>query len=146
MRRSVYEFSLYAAVTAVGTALAAAGLLTMAGPAQAECSPDNWKDCAGKPWVDGKSMDTPLGSKWWPNPLWGAGDEAGSTNWYATRNPSRVKAVAGPNTLKRSPEERLDCLRVASRWVASEATFPLRSSTSHIRSTPEGPRDPGNEP
>ncbi|MEM7403849.1 MAG: cyclase family protein [Pseudomonadota bacterium] len=27
-------------------------------------------------------MDTPLGSKWWPNALWGAGDEAGSTNWY----------------------------------------------------------------
>ena len=21
-------------------------------------------------------METPLGSKWWPHPLWGAGDEA----------------------------------------------------------------------
>jgi kynurenine formamidase len=27
-------------------------------------------------------METPLGEKWWPNKLWGAGDEAGSTNWY----------------------------------------------------------------
>jgi kynurenine formamidase len=50
--------------------------------AWAECSPESWKDCAGKPWVDGDVMETPLGSKWWPHPLWGAGDEAGSTNWY----------------------------------------------------------------
>jgi len=27
-------------------------------------------------------MDTPLGERSWPNKLWGAGDEAGSTNWY----------------------------------------------------------------
>jgi len=27
-------------------------------------------------------METPLGSKWWPHPLWGEGDTAGSTNWY----------------------------------------------------------------
>ena len=48
----------------------------------AECSPESWKDCADKPWVDGDVMETPLGSKWWPHPLWGEGDEAGSTNWY----------------------------------------------------------------
>jgi kynurenine formamidase len=52
-----------------------------AGAAMAACK-DNWKDCKGQPWVDGDTMETPLGSKWWPNPLWGAGDEAGSTNWY----------------------------------------------------------------
>ena len=46
------------------------------------CGPDNWKDCAGKGWVEGDTMDTPLGSKWWPHPIWGEGDEAGSTNWY----------------------------------------------------------------
>ncbi len=59
-----------------------------AGSASAECTPDNWNDCAGKPWVNGDAMDTPLGSKWWPNPLWGEGDEAGSTNWYT--NPEIV--------------------------------------------------------
>ena len=65
-------------VTAMGGL--ALGLGSVA--AQAECSDKNWKDCAGKPWVDGTKMDTPLGSKWWPNALWGADDEAGSTNWY----------------------------------------------------------------
>ena len=58
----------------------AAGLLATSG-AHAACK-DNWKDCAGKSWVDGDKMETPMGSKWWPNPLWGEGDEAGSTNWY----------------------------------------------------------------
>ncbi len=43
---------------------------------------DNWKDCKDQPWVDGNKMETPLGSKWWPHPIWGEGDEAGSTNWY----------------------------------------------------------------
>jgi hypothetical protein len=47
-----------------------------------DCSDKNWKACKGKPWVIGNSMDTPLGDKWRPNKLWGAGDEAGSTNWY----------------------------------------------------------------
>ena len=46
------------------------------------CSDKDWKACAGKPWVVGE-METPLGERWWPNKLWGAGDEAGSTNWYA---------------------------------------------------------------
>lgn len=53
-----------------------------AGAAFAGCVEGDWKDCAGQPWVDGTVMDTPMGSKWWPNPLWGAGDQAGSTNWY----------------------------------------------------------------
>ncbi len=53
-----------------------------AAAAKAECSPENWKDCKGKPWVTGDQMDTPIGEKWWPNKLWGGEDEAGSTNWY----------------------------------------------------------------
>jgi kynurenine formamidase len=57
------------------------GWLMLSGVAQADCQKD-WKDCAGKPWVDGTKMETPMGSKWWPNPLWGADDQAGSTNWY----------------------------------------------------------------
>lgn len=55
---------------------------------QAACV-DNWKECAGKPWVDGNNMETPLGSKWWPHPMWGEGDQAGSTNWY--KQPEVVK-------------------------------------------------------
>lgn len=67
----------------IWTALGGAAALSLAAPAAlAECSAKDWKDCAGKPWVDGDKMETPLGAKWWPNPLWGAGDEAGSTNWY----------------------------------------------------------------
>jgi kynurenine formamidase len=50
--------------------------------AWAECSPETWQDCAGKPWVDGDKMETPIGTPWWPNAQWGADDEAGSTNWY----------------------------------------------------------------
>ena len=40
---------------------------------------DDWNECAGKPWVDGDVMDTPMGSIWWPHPIWGEGDQAGST-------------------------------------------------------------------
>ena len=63
--------------------LSVVGCMTMSGIVSAQdCSPENWQGCAGKPWVDGDTMDTPMGSKWWPNELWGEGDEAGSTNWY----------------------------------------------------------------
>ena len=62
--------------------LSVVSCMTMAGMASAQdCSPENWQACEGKPWTEG-SMETPLGSKWWPSALWGEGDEAGSTNWY----------------------------------------------------------------
>ena len=64
-------------------ALHASALVLSTGVAWAECSEENWQDCAGKPWVEGDKMETPIGSEWWPNELWGEGDEAGSTNWYA---------------------------------------------------------------
>jgi len=66
----------------LGTLALATGLALTPAIANAACSPENWKECKGAPWVDGNVMETPLGSKWWPNALWGAGDEAGSTNWY----------------------------------------------------------------
>ena len=69
-----------------------------AAPAQ-ECSPQNWKDCKGKPWVIGATMDTPVGEKWWLNQLWGAGDEAGATNWY-TKPDIIQRAVAEAKTGK----------------------------------------------
>lgn len=69
-------------ITAWPAVAAIVGGLVWSGVVQAECSALTWKDCAGKPWVDGEVMETPLGSRWWPHPLWGEGDEAGSTNWY----------------------------------------------------------------
>lgn len=66
----------------IRTAAAAAALTIAAGAAHAGCAEGDWKQCAGQPWVDGDVMETPLGSKWWPHPIWGEGDEAGSTNWY----------------------------------------------------------------
>ena len=47
------------AASALAGAVALVGVLA-AGTAQAACE-DNWKECAGKPWVDGDVMDTPHG-------------------------------------------------------------------------------------
>ncbi|TVQ29927.1 MAG: cyclase family protein [Geminicoccaceae bacterium] len=52
------------------------------------CSVDDWQACAGKPWVVGDTMETPIGERWWPHPIWGEGDQAGATNWY--RDPEVV--------------------------------------------------------
>ncbi len=83
------------------TVAAAVGLLGVAvsGTAfGAECSAENWKACKGKAWVDGDVMETPLGSKWWPNPMWGKDDEAGSTNWYL--KPDVIARAMGANAGK----------------------------------------------
>ena len=64
-----------------GAALGIVGSLSLGSIAMA-CSAEDLEACKGKPWVDGDKMETPLGSKWWPHPMWGEGDEAGSTNWY----------------------------------------------------------------
>jgi hypothetical protein len=67
----------------IRTLIVGAGVLALStSAAWAECLPENWQDCAGKPWVDGDKMETPIGSIWWPNEQWGEGDQAGSTNWY----------------------------------------------------------------
>ncbi len=62
--------------------IAAAAGLGFGGAARADCSAEDWSGCKGKPWVIGDKMQTPLGEAWWPHPIWGEGDEAGSTNWY----------------------------------------------------------------
>jgi len=72
--------------------VAAGSLVLTSGVAWAECSPENWQDCGKAHWVDG-DMETPLGSEWWPHPLWGEGDEAGSTNWY--KKPEVVLGAVG---------------------------------------------------
>ena len=50
---------------------AATAMVLSTGVAWAECGEDNWQDCAGKPWVDGDKMETPIGTEWWPNEQWG---------------------------------------------------------------------------
>jgi len=74
------------------TACFAAVVLGLSTGAHAACK-DNWKDCKGKAWVTGDKMETPLGTKWWPNELWGEGDEAGATNWY-TKPEVVMRAIA----------------------------------------------------
>ena len=69
-----------------------APMLGLSTNVQAQCSPEAWQECEGKPWVIGKP-ETPIGERWWPNPLWGAGDEAGSTNWY-TKTDVVMRALA----------------------------------------------------
>ncbi|MBK36870.1 MAG: cyclase [Gemmatimonadetes bacterium] len=114
-------------MTMIASALAL-GLFTF-GQSQAECGPESWKDCAGKPWVDGDNMETPLGSKWWPNPLWGEGDEAGSTNWYT--NPEVVRrALAQVKTGK--------VYGLAHPYHAKMPLFGERGFALRIPGTPSG--------
>ena len=97
--------------------------------AQAQCSDKNWKDCKGKPWVDGSNMETPLGSKWWPNAMWGADDEKGSTNWYA--KPEVVMRAVG--TIKTGKVYKL-----GHPYTANMPLFGARKFSLRIPGTPTG--------
>jgi kynurenine formamidase len=55
-------------------------LLALGPAAATDC--ETYRHLEEKAWVDGDCMETPLGERWWPHPLWGEGDQAGSTNWY----------------------------------------------------------------
>lgn len=63
-----------------GFAAALSVSIAFAGAAFADC--EAYRSLEGKAWVDGGCMETPLGEIWWPHPIWGEGDQAGSTNWY----------------------------------------------------------------
>lgn len=67
---------------ALAIPLALCVTLAAGAAARADCAASDFRDCAGQAWVDGDEMTTPLGAAWWPHPIWGEGDEAGSTNWY----------------------------------------------------------------
>lgn len=114
---------------AAAAAMACAFVLVAAAPD--ECTAENWKGCKGKPWVDGEVMETPLGSKWWPNPLWGAGDEAGSTNWY-TKPEVVLRALAQVKTGK--------VYRLGHDYTADMPMFGQRSFNLRIPSAPTGGR------
>ncbi|MDP6688831.1 MAG: cyclase family protein [Alphaproteobacteria bacterium] len=104
------------------------GSLAIGGQAMAACK-DNWKDCAGKPWVDGKKMETPMGSKWWPNALWGKGDQAGSTNWY-----TKAEVVKRGSDLIKSGK----IYRLGHDYHAGMPMFGARKFVLRIPGTPTG--------
>lgn len=114
---------------AIITTAAILGAMALSGTANAECSAENWKGCAGKPWVDGTVMDTPLGSKWWPNKLWGADDEAGSTNWYTK-----------PEVIKRalSATKNGKVYKLGHPYTAEMPLFGARKFSLRIPGTPTG--------
>ena len=111
------------------TGIIMAGGLTLAGQASADCSSDNWQDCKGKPWVDGDQMDTPLGAKWWPHPMWGEGDEAGSTNWY-TKPAVVLRAIASIQSGK--------VYKLGHPYTADMPLFGARKFSLRIPGTPTG--------
>ncbi len=113
---------------AIAGAVGAAMAMTTT-TAFAECSAENWQECAGKPWVDGDVMDTPLGSKWWPNPLWGEGDQAGSTNWYK-QTEVVMRAIAQIQTG--------NTMKLGHNYTAEMPLFGARKFSLRIPGTPTG--------
>lgn len=107
----------------VGAAMSLGG-----GQAHAAC-PENWKDCAGQPWVDGDKMETPLGSEWWPHAMWGEGDEAGSTNWY-TKPDVVMRALAQIKQGK--------TMKIGHVYEAGMPLFGQRNFSLRIPATPTG--------
>ena len=113
----------------VAVAGAFGAVMAMSSTAYAECSADNLNDCVGKPWVDGNVMDTPLGSKWWPNAMWGAGDQAGSTNWYK-KSEVVLRAIAQIKQGK--------TMKMGHPYTAEMPLFGARKFSLRIPGTPTG--------
>ncbi len=117
------------ALKLIGMAGAIGAAMTLGGGAALAACLDNWKDCAGQPWVDGDKMETPLGSEWWPHPIWGAGDEAGSTNWY-TKPEVVMRAIA---LIKEGKAMKIGHVYESGMPLFGERKFSLR-----IPGTPTG--------
>lgn len=110
-------------------ALFAAALVLVVSLPTLACSDKDWKACKGKPWVVGDIMETPLGERWWPNKLWGADDQAGSTNWY-TRPEVVQRALAEAKTGK--------TYKLGRPYTADMPTFGARKFVLHIPGSPTG--------
>ena len=93
------------------------------------CTVEDWKSCAGKPWVNGTNMETPLGEKWWPNPLWGADDQAGSTNWY--KKPEVVKRAVSQVKQGRT-------MKIGQPYSSKMPLFGSRTFALRIPGSPTG--------
>src|SRR5262245_12881216 len=117
--------------------LATAGALVLStGVAWAECSKDDWQDCAGKPWVDGDKMETPIGSECSPNDRWGEGDEAGSTKWY-TKPEVVLRALAEADKGK--------VYKLGHEYNSKMPLFGTRQFVMRIPGTPTGGPFGGNK-
>jgi len=102
----------------------------------AECVDKSRKDCAGKSWMDGEVMKTPLGSKWWPHPIWDEGDETGLTNWY-TKQEVVMRAL--------SQVKEGQIFSLGHPYTAEIPLFGNRKFVLRISATPtDGPVRPTN--
>jgi len=112
------------------TRLAVVGIcvvFAISGAAFADC--DTYRHLEKKAWVDGDCMETPLGERWWPNPLWGEGDQAGSTNWY--KQPEVVQRALSMVTSGR-------VLKIGHRYSADMPLFGARQFVLRIPGAPSG--------
>ena len=75
-------------------------------------------------------MDTPLGSKWWPHPIWGEGDQAGSTNWYT--QPEVIARALGAN------KGTGKVYKLGHPYTADMPLFGARKFSLRIPGTPTG--------
>lgn len=109
--------------------------LVAAAPASADC--ERYRNLEKKAWVDGSCMETPLGERWWPHPLWGAADQAGSTNWYLQ-----------PEVVKRALAEieHGRALKIGQVYTADMPLFGSRSFTLRIPGAPTGTAAGANRP
>jgi kynurenine formamidase len=90
---------------------------------------NHFADIRGKAWVDGDCMETPLGEKWWPHPIWGADDQAGSTNWY--KKPEVVKRA-----LAMVKEGKT--MQLGHPYTSSQPMFGARKFVLRIPGAPTG--------
>ena len=113
-------------LTAISAVVAVAFSMSAA-LADGHCA--KYADLKDKAWVDGDCMETPLGERWWPNALWGEGDQAGSTNWY-TRSDVIARALAMVKENK--------ALRLGHPYTADQPMFGARKFVLRIPGTPTG--------
>jgi kynurenine formamidase len=123
---------MYKFLRALAGALAS---LALAGAASADC--DAFRNLEGRDWVDGDCLETPLGERWWPNPLWGEGDQAGSTNWY-----TRPEVVQ--RALSRVVSGR--ALKLGQVYSEDMPLFGSRSFALRIAGAPTGRVEGANRP
>ena len=99
----------------------------LANPVWADC--EAYRNLEGRTWVDGTCMETPLGERWWPHPLWGEGDQAGSTNWYT--KPEVVARALAQVKLNR-------VLKIGQEYSAEMPLLEPRSFSLRIPGGPTG--------
>ena len=104
-------------------------MFIMIGASFADGHCNKFADIKGKAWVDGDCMETPLGEKWWPHPIWGADDQAGSTNWY--KKPEVVKRAL-------AMVKKGNTMQLGHPYTASQPMFGARKFVLRIPGAPTG--------